>query len=87
MVKGYWKCINELKRLEAMDDYKKHLKKKDDKIHIILVDHISIGVHNTAYKYTDRVDAILTDMQNSGYEIINVQISPSFPLHTLITYK
>lgn len=75
------------------------LKERDGKVHVIMVNSFSklinqvFGIDD---KYTTQIDSILTDMQNEGYEIIDVKLNSVMNqgilgqmegFHTLITYK
>lgn len=79
------------------ENVKKFLKPKDNKIHIILINNLSKYINKNFQcvdNYTIQVDEILTNMQNDGYEIIDIKFNSFQNLpgqtdgfHTLITYK
>lgn len=60
------------------DSVLKCLKPKDGKTHIIVFRSFSkaaLNVFGCDEKYTNEMDAILVDMQNKDYEIIDVKIN------------
>ncbi len=81
------------------DNLKKFLKEKDDKVHIIMINSFSKWLNQNFQcedKYTTQIDQILTNMQQDGYEIIDVKfnsiqnqglVGQMEGFHTLITYK
>lgn len=75
------------------------LKEKDGLIHIVMINSFSkwlnqnFGVDD---KYTNQIDLILADMQNDGYEVLDIKINSlkgqgitgsMEGFHTLVTYK
>ena len=56
----------------------KELKPKDGKIHVIVFRTFSkaaVNVFGCDEKYTNEMDSILVEMQNKGYEIVDVKIN------------
>lgn len=75
-----------------------YLKPKDERKHIILINSMSKATTNGCEcdnKYTIQINSIIEDMQNEGYEIIDVKIDDTsyqtvgvaFLIRTLIIYK
>lgn len=67
------------------------LKEKDGKKHIILV-HTMVNNGNKAeITYTTKINKILEEMQNAGYEIVDIKLTiggtQNLSYETLITYK
>ena len=80
------------------EEIKKYLKPKDDKKHIIMVNTMSKSITNgweCENKYTLQIDTIIENMQNDGYEIIDIKfdstqqqsIANTFLIKTIIIYK
>ena len=78
---------------------KKFLKEKDGNIHVVMINSFSkLGnqVFSCESKYTSQLDQIITDMQNDGYEIVDIKFNSiqnqgltgqAEGFHTLILYK
>lgn len=78
---------------------KPHLKEKDGLVHVVMVNSFSKLLNQNfgcEDKYTTQIDSILTDMQEEGYEIIDIKFNSlkgqglsgqAEGFHTLITYK
>lgn len=78
---------------------KQYLKRKDGNIHIVMINSFSKWCNQNFEcedKYTTQIDQILTNMQEDGYEIIDVKFNSiqnqgiygqMEGFHTLITYK
>lgn len=77
----------------------KYIKKKDGKIHTLMLVSFS-KIANTGLsvedKYTTQIEYIINQMQNDGYEIVDIKInviaekatfSSSDGFYTLIIYK
>lgn len=79
------------------EEIKKYLKPKDNRKHIIMINTMSKSVTNgweCENKYTLQIDTIMENMQNDGYEIIDIKIDSTnqsvenmFLIRTLIIYK
>ena len=80
----------------SYEEIKKYLKPKDNKKHIIMVNTMSKSITNgweCENKYTLHIDTIIENMQNDGYEIIDIKfdstqqsVSNMFLIRTLIIY-
>ena len=80
------------------EEIKRYLKPKNNKKHIIMINTMS-KIITTGWEcennYTIQVDTIIENMQNDGYEIIDIKfdstpqqsITNSFLIRTLIMYK
>lgn len=80
-------------------EVKPFLRERDGNVHVIMINSFSKWINQVFGvddKYTTQIDSILTDMQNEGYEIIDVKINSlqnqgltgnAEGFHTLITYK
>ena len=77
---------------------KKYLKPKDGKMHIAMFDStgkVFSQPFECESKYTTEIDAIISAMQNDGYEIIDIKVNtiyiqgtiPTTSFHTLIMYR
>lgn len=78
---------------------KKYIKPKDGKVHVLLINSFSKWLNQNFEcddKYTTQLDTILSNMQDDGYEIIDVKFNSIMNqgllgqmegFHTLITYK
>ena len=56
----------------------KSLKPKDGKTHVLILrsfSKVATAVFGCDEKYTNEVDAVLVEMQNKGYEIVDVKIN------------
>lgn len=91
--KGYEKSTEDL-----YENIEKHLKPKDGKKHIIMLNTMSKSTTNgleCENKYTIQIDHIIEKMQSSGYEIIDIKIDntmfqsmgAAFLIRTLIVYR
>lgn len=81
------------------EQVKKYLKNKDGKIHVVMINSFSKWVNQVfgcEDKYTTQIDEIITNMQNDGYEILDLKLNSiqnqgitgqMEGFHTLITYK
>ncbi|WP_460589218.1 hypothetical protein, partial [Escherichia coli] len=77
-------------------EVKRLLKRKDGNTHVILLEMEKLSFL-TGYdeEYTTKTDEILSQMQNDGYEIVDIRFSTgikgdlkqSVDLETLIIYK
>lgn len=57
---------------------KQYLKEKDGNVHILMINSFSKWVNQVFEcedKYTTQIDEILTNMQNDGYEIIDIKFN------------
>ena len=80
----------------SYEEIKKYLKPKDNKKHIIMVNTMSKSITNgweCENKYTLQIDTIIENMQDDGYEIIDIKfdstqqsVSNMFLIRTLIIY-
>lgn len=80
------------------EEIRKYLKPKDNKKHVIMINSMSKAI-TTGWecenKCTIQIDTILENMQNEGYEIVDIKfdstyqqsISNTFLIRTLIIYK
>lgn len=78
------------------EEVKRLLKRKDGNTHVILLEMEKLSFL-TGYdeEYTTKTDEILSQMQNDGYEIVDIRFSTgikgdlkqSVDLETLIIYK
>lgn len=80
-------------------DMKAHLKPRDGKTHVVMVNSFSKWLNQNFAcedKYTTQIDAILIEMQRDGYEIVDVKFNSVMNqgvlgqmegFHTLIMYK
>jgi len=80
-------------------EIKKHLRPKDGKIHVVMVNSFSKWINEffgCEDKYTNQIDTILMSMQGDGYEIVDVKFNSLKDqgvfghmegYHTLIMYK
>lgn len=78
---------------------KESLHEKDGNVHIIMINSFSKWINQVfgcENKYTTQIDEIITNMQNDGYEILDVKFNSiqnqgitgqMEGFHTLITYK
>lgn len=78
---------------------KGYLKPKDGKKHVIMINSFSKLINQEfgcEDKYTTQIDTILTNMQNDGYEIIDIKFNSIMNqgafgvmegFNTLITYR
>lgn len=81
------------------DKMKPHLKPKDGKIHVVMINSFSKWLNQNFEcedKYTNQIDEILSAMQDDGYEIIDIKFNSIMNqgllgqmegFHTLVTYK
>lgn len=81
------------------DDVKKHLSEKDGKKHVVMINSFSKWINQNfgcEDKYTTQIDEIVSDMQNDGYEILDIKFNSiqgqglsgqMEGFHTLIIYK
>jgi hypothetical protein len=59
-------------------DVKPNLKEKDGLIHVIMLNSFSKWLNQNfgcEDKYTTQIDSILTNMQNDGYEIVDIKFN------------
>lgn len=57
---------------------KKYLKPKDGKTHVIMVNSFSKWLNQSfecESKYTTQIDTIISNMQNDGYEIVDIKFN------------
>lgn len=80
-------------------EMKLHLKEKDGNQHVIMINSFSKFLNQNfgcEDKYTNQIDTILTNMQNDGYEIIDIKVNSIMNqgltgsmegFHTVVIYK
>lgn len=96
---GFFNNIQENMATNVYNNLKKYLSEKDGKKHIVMINSFSKWINQNfecENKYTTQIDKILTEMQNDGYEILDVKFNSiqgqglsgqMEGFHTLITYK
>lgn len=80
-------------------EVKKHLKPKDGKTHVVMINSFSKFINQVFCcedKYTTQIDEVVSSMQDDGYEILDVKFNSiqnqglfknMEGFHTLITYR
>lgn len=96
---GFFNDVQKNTATGVYEQAKKFLKSKDGKIHVVMFNSFSKWINQNfgcEDKYTTQIDEILTNMQDDGYEILDVKINSiqnqgltgqMEGFHTLITYK
>lgn len=86
-------------RFEYRDSVKPNLAPKDGQLHVLMLNSFSKWLNQNfecEAKYTNQIDAILTALQNDGYEIVDIKfnslqnqgISGQMEgFHTLVMYR
>lgn len=73
--KNFEKSVNEL-----YQDIKKYLSPKDGKKHVVLINTTSKTLTNGMEcdnKYTIQINGVIEEMQQEGYEILNIRMDAS----------
>lgn len=96
---GFLTSMQKTNALTVYDKAKKYLKPKDGNKHVIMINSFSKWLNQTFEcedKYTTQIDEIVSNMQNDGYEIIDIKMNSIINqgltgemegFHTLIIYK
>lgn len=96
---GFFNNMQKNMATNVYADVKKHLSKKDGNKHVVMINSFSKWINQNfgcEDKYTTQIDEIVSDMQNDGYEILDIKFNSiqgqglsgqMEGFHTLIVYK
>lgn len=96
---GFFNNMQKNMATNVYTDVKKYLSEKDGNKHVVMVNSFSKWINQNfgcEDKYTTQIDEIISEMQNDGYEILDIKFNSiqgqglsgqMEGFHTLITYR
>lgn len=96
---GFFNNIQKNMATNVYADLKGNLSEKDGKKHVVMINSFSKWINQNFEcedKYTTQIDEIISEMQNDGYEILDIKFNSiqgqglsgqMEGFHTLIIYK